>query len=179
MSSPQKKSLTEKKEDRPVQTEEPHGVVNLNMPLGSIEISGPISCLEENMESIRDVIKKFFALSQDLSVNNHYQLTLPEVSSNIEKRNFGSSLSIPVRTQSLTASVPRRRTKSLTSRIQALLNDAFFNIPRSAEDVRKQLEQRGYHYETRRISSELTRSFVRRDIMRRLGSRGKYKYVKK
>lgn len=155
----------------------PRLVLKLHAPFGTLEIQGSPTAIRASIPIVMDIFKEVNESFSMLFGGHQKQTTLPDIvyQDSKQKRNqptFRSTArdnAIPI----MNRSSPR----SLTGRIQTLFDEGYFATPQTADEVRKQLEQRGYHYETRRISSELTRSFVRRNLLRRLGSRGAYQFV--
>jgi len=95
---------------------------------------------------------------------------------------------IDQRVRSILGAIPQEKTVTekkipegtLQGRILSLRNEGFFNTPKSAGMVRKELRTRGVHYSLDRVSIGLLR-LVRKKELRRLAElvEGKevYKYV--
>ena len=133
--------------------------ITIKLPYGTVEIQGQPEFVEEN-------IPRFLKTVQTLQ-NELVGLTPIEPSADPAPTTTQPSLNLT-----------KVYEASLKGRIHQLIDEGVLDVPTPAEKISKELEKRGYYYESRRISYELTRSFIRRNIVRRLGSRGKYQYVK-
>ena len=133
--------------------------ITIKLPYGTVEIQGQPKFVEEN-------IPRFLQTVRTLQ-NELVGLTPIEPSSPQSQTESRSPLNLT-----------KVYEASLKGRIHQLLDEGVLDAPIPAEKISKELEKRGYYYESRRISYELTRSFIRRNLVRRLGSRGKYQYVK-
>ena len=156
-----------------------HITLTIQASFGNLEIRGTPESVQKSIPTIISILKEVGELYPAIAGINQKQTTLTDIPHNREKTDPLLLSSHSSTWENNVTILNRTNPRSLTGRIQSLYDESFFSSPQTAENVRKQLEQRGYHYEARRISSELTRSFVRRNIMRRLGSRGTYQYVKK
>ncbi|MHA1917617.1 MAG: hypothetical protein ACTSUV_04810 [Candidatus Ranarchaeia archaeon] len=134
-----------------------------------MKISGTPSTINSQFEEITKVIDKFSSLEKSLNLqekNNFYSRSNPqEIEKNGENGFFQDE---KIDYDKL----------SLRERIRKLIEEGYFDKPITAEGIRSELESRGLYHETRRISSELTRSFVRKNIIRRSGLKGKYSYIR-
>ncbi|MHA2060243.1 MAG: hypothetical protein ACW976_05655 [Candidatus Ranarchaeia archaeon] len=145
--------------------------IELQLACGILEVTGDLTEIQEHMEEIIQITKK---LDQSFSASN---TNFQRLISNIQ--NQETSLGVSMKENENLGMLQRDYSKmSLRERIEALLTEGVFDKPITAQEVRLELESRGVYHETRRIASELTRSFVRRNQIRRLGNRGKFSYVK-
>ena len=85
-----------------------------------------------------------------------------------------------VKSKGIKVEGPKRKREfvsSLTSRIEELINEGFFNEPKILFEVVNKLAELGYHYPKTTLSPTLLQ-LVRQKTLRRLGEKGSYKYVK-
>jgi len=66
---------------------------------------------------------------------------------------------------------------SLTSRLEMLIEDGFFNEPHGLAEIKQKLQEVGYHYPRTTISPAILQ-IVRQRRLRRIGSMRKFQYVK-
>lgn len=80
----------------------------------------------------------------------------------------------------LTESVKKlaKRKPSITTRIEDLKQEGYFNEPRSITDIKEKLGQGGYIYPLQSLTDPLKRAVKGRKLAR-IGSRGKGRYVKR
>jgi len=141
------------------------------VPGGLFEVTGDLFEIQQYMEEIISVVKK---MSDSLLLVDS---VTPIQNSSIRKTLVASEPDSRVKEEDR-ISLRDYRKMSLRERLESLFNEGVFDKPVSAQQIRLELEARGVYHETRRIASELTRSFVQRNLIRRLGNRGTFSYVK-
>lgn len=67
-------------------------------------------------------------------------------------------------------------TNTLKELILKLVEEGFFDIPKSFSDIVKEIEIRGFSYRRTSIFSILKRDFLRKSIIKRKGKRRSYVY---
>ncbi len=69
-----------------------------------------------------------------------------------------------------------KRGRTIEDLILKLIEDGKFDEPKKLGEIRKELEKRGYHYPSSSLYPVLLRKFIKKDIIRRKGKKGSYKY---
>lgn len=73
-----------------------------------------------------------------------------------------------------------RKFEGLSGGINKLIDEGFFDAPRSLKEVIEEMRRLGYYYAVPAISTALSRDFMqRKGILTRTGKRGNWKYVLK
>jgi hypothetical protein len=97
----------------------------------------------------------------------------PRVPARRRKRSAGES----AQTGEPTVAAKRKAgTASLKGRVDWLVAEGYFAEPRTAGQATAALQQRGYHYPSRRIAMVLL-TLTRSNVLRRLGKVRSYEYV--
>jgi len=68
--------------------------------------------------------------------------------------------------ESVQPSVTKRKPSGTTSRVLSLIDDGFFDQPRSLAEIRETLANRGFHYRLEDLGTPLTRMVQRKHLRR-------------
>lgn len=66
--------------------------------------------------------------------------------------------------------------KTIGGRIEHLVKSGFFDQPQKLGYIREELARQGFPYDVKTVDNAL-RQLLRREVIRRLGVRGRYEYV--
>lgn len=81
------------------------------------------------------------------------------------------TVSVPVSPEAL-----EKLPKTVSGRIERLVRSGFFDHPQKLSNIVEELGRQGFPYDVKTVDNAL-RSLLRRDVIRRLGVRGRYEYV--
>lgn len=67
----------------------------------------------------------------------------------------------------------------LSGGLSKLYQEGFFDTPKLLKQILDEMERQAYYYSAPAVNTTLTRYFVKKNLLTRVGKRGQWKYVKK